>query len=105
MFLDDYDVASGSGSGGGEGNDNENSNVNGAGAGAENAGGEGGTGGLGPSPIERTELPTGIMTFLTKCYSPLCDGTMGCYANDCPRRVSVSFFFFSVLLYELKLVF
>ena len=91
MFLDDYDVASGSGSGGGESNnnnENRNGNEAGAGAGAENAGGEGGTGGLGPSPIERTELPTGIMTFLTKCYSPLCDGPMGCYANDCPRRVS-----------------
>lgn len=40
------------------------------------------------SPIERTELPTGIITFLTKCYAPICDGTGGCYAYDCPRRVS-----------------
>jgi len=91
MFLDDYDVASGSGSGrddasgsGGENNANGN-------------GGSGGGTGLRPSPIERTELPTGIMTFLTKCYSPLCDGTMGCYANDCPRRVSVFIYLFIAL--------
>ncbi|KAJ3510704.1 hypothetical protein NLJ89_g4518 [Agrocybe chaxingu] len=37
------------------------------------------------APIERAELPTGIVTVLTKCYSASCDGP-GCYAYSCPRR-------------------
>ena len=43
----------------------------------------------GPSdePIERAELPTGVMTILTKCYSAGCDGA-GCYSYACPRKVS-----------------
>ncbi|KAA1475511.1 Dbl-like domain-containing protein [Dentipellis sp. KUC8613] len=35
---------------------------------------------------EREELPTSVITVLTKCYSPSCvDGTP-CYAYACPRR-------------------
>lgn len=42
------------------------------------------------TPIERTELPTGVVTILAKCYSPGCDIGMpgSCYAYDCPRKVS-----------------
>lgn len=36
--------------------------------------------------IERAELPTGVETILTKCYSPSCDGP-GCYSYSCPRKV------------------
>jgi hypothetical protein len=82
MFLDDYEIgASGSGSGGvGESTGSGDS---------RGANGTGGGGGIAESsPIERTELPTGIITYLTKCYSPLCDGYGDCYAYDCPRRVS-----------------
>ncbi|KIJ55471.1 hypothetical protein M422DRAFT_151724 [Sphaerobolus stellatus SS14] len=40
---------------------------------------------------EREELPTGVITMLTKCYSPSCqEGTGWCYAYSCPRRKSVS---------------
>lgn len=39
-------------------------------------------------PIERAELPTGIVTILTKCYSASCD-TAGCYAYGCPRKVKI----------------
>ena len=44
--------------------------------------------------LEREELPTGVVTFLTKCYTPSCHGVDGapCYAYSCPRRVR---FFFS----------
>jgi hypothetical protein len=82
MFLDDYEMGpSASGSGG---------DIDSTGSRATsqlNGTGEGGVI-VESSPIERTELPTGIITFLTKCYSPLCDGTGDCYAYDCPRRVS-----------------
>ncbi|KAH9479303.1 Rho1 guanine nucleotide exchange factor 1 [Psilocybe cubensis] len=37
------------------------------------------------APIERAELPTGVNTILTKCYSASCDGA-GCYAYGCPRK-------------------
>lgn len=82
MFLDDYEIGgSSSGAEGvnettGSGDTSQPSEANGTGGHIDN------------SPIERTELPTGIITFLTKCYSPLCDGYGGCYAYDCPRRVS-----------------
>ncbi|KAK2464009.1 hypothetical protein APHAL10511_003953 [Amanita phalloides] len=37
------------------------------------------------SPIERGELPTGIVTYLTRCYSPDCGGA-SCYSYSCPRK-------------------
>ncbi len=84
MFLDDYEIGgSGSGSGSGSGGVDEPSGS------GESKGANGTSGGIvDTSPIERTELPTGIITFLTKCYSPLCDGFGDCYTYDCPRRVS-----------------
>ncbi|KAJ4474844.1 hypothetical protein J3R30DRAFT_616717 [Lentinula aciculospora] len=38
------------------------------------------------SPSEPTELPTGIITALTKCYSPDCVEGMTCYSPRCPRK-------------------
>ncbi|KAJ7230675.1 CNH domain-containing protein [Mycena pura] len=35
---------------------------------------------------EREELPTGVVTMLTKCYSPNCSDEMVCYSYGCPRR-------------------
>lgn len=35
--------------------------------------------------VERGELPTGIITYLTKCYSPDCGGAT-CYSYSCPRK-------------------
>ncbi|KAF7317781.1 hypothetical protein MKEN_00865900 [Mycena kentingensis (nom. inval.)] len=35
---------------------------------------------------EREELPTGVVTMLTKCYSPSCTDDMPCYVYACPRR-------------------
>jgi hypothetical protein len=40
--------------------------------------------------IERTELPTGVETILTKCYSASCEGP-GCYSFSCPRKVQFMF--------------
>ncbi|KAF8517935.1 Dbl-like domain-containing protein [Hysterangium stoloniferum] len=37
---------------------------------------------------EREELPTGVITLLTKCYSPGCTEGVTCYAYGCPRRAS-----------------
>jgi hypothetical protein len=40
------------------------------------------------APSEREELPTGVITMLTKCYSSGCQDNPGlCYAYACPRRV------------------
>ena len=50
---------------------------------------DGGTDGV----IERTELPTGVATFLTKCYAPSCEGP-GCYCYSCPRKVPFMFHYF-----------
>lgn len=36
---------------------------------------------------EREELPTGVITVLTKCYSASCTDEDPCYAYACPRRV------------------
>ena len=46
----------------------------------------------GPDAIdEQEELPTGVVTMLTRCYSPSCGGGRGgrgpCYAFSCPRKV------------------
>ncbi|KAF5351291.1 hypothetical protein D9758_007992 [Tetrapyrgos nigripes] len=35
---------------------------------------------------ERAELPTGVVTALTKCYSPDCVEGSACYSPRCPRR-------------------
>jgi hypothetical protein len=40
--------------------------------------------------IERTELPTGVETILTKCYSASCEGP-GCYTYSCPLKVPFIF--------------
>lgn len=37
--------------------------------------------------IEQEELPTGIVTLLTKCYSVTCDEENPCYSYACPRKV------------------
>lgn len=37
------------------------------------------------------ELPTGVITMLTRCYSPSCGDGVSCYAFDCPRKVRRSF--------------
>ena len=38
--------------------------------------------------IEMEELPTGVVTYMTKCYTPCCVDGHPCYAYSCPRRVS-----------------
>ncbi|EMD39100.1 hypothetical protein CERSUDRAFT_47353 [Gelatoporia subvermispora B] len=37
--------------------------------------------------IEQEELPTAVVTLLTRCYSPSCDDETPCYSYACPRRV------------------
>jgi hypothetical protein len=37
--------------------------------------------------MQREELPTAVITLLTKCYSPSCSDEEPCYAYACPRRV------------------
>ncbi|KAF8638446.1 hypothetical protein AX17_002203 [Amanita inopinata Kibby_2008] len=41
----------------------------------------------GPSDAatEREELPTGVVTMLTRCYAPMCGDGGTCYAYACPR--------------------
>ena len=39
--------------------------------------------------MDREELPTGVITLLTRCYSPSCTEAMSCYSYSCPRRASV----------------
>jgi hypothetical protein len=45
--------------------------------------------------FEKEELPTGVVTMLTRCYSPSCadSGPEGppCYSYSCPKRVSREF--------------
>ncbi|CAL1714491.1 unnamed protein product [Somion occarium] len=36
--------------------------------------------------IEQEELPTGVVTMLTRCYSSSCDDETPCYSYACPRR-------------------
>lgn len=38
--------------------------------------------------IQMEELPTGVVTCLTNCYTPSCVDEHPCYAYSCPRRVS-----------------
>ncbi|KAJ7780269.1 CNH domain-containing protein [Mycena maculata] len=42
--------------------------------------------GASDAPPEREELPTGVVTMLTKCYSPSCGDEMQCYSYGCPRK-------------------
>ncbi|TRM58720.1 CNH domain-containing protein [Schizophyllum amplum] len=35
---------------------------------------------------DRAELPTGVVTMLTKCYSPSCGEDNPCYCYSCPRK-------------------
>lgn len=42
-----------------------------------------------PYRVDREELPTGVVTVLTKCYSPSCQEGSPCYSYSCPRRASV----------------
>jgi hypothetical protein len=39
--------------------------------------------------MDREELPTGVITLLTGCYSPSCAEGLSCYSYSCPRRASV----------------
>ncbi|TCD61525.1 hypothetical protein EIP91_008286 [Steccherinum ochraceum] len=36
--------------------------------------------------VEQEELPTAVVTLLTKCYSTCCDDETPCYSYACPRR-------------------
>ncbi|TBU24200.1 Dbl-like domain-containing protein [Dichomitus squalens] len=38
--------------------------------------------------IEREELPTAVITLLTRCYASSCDDDNPCYSYTCPRRRS-----------------
>ncbi|KAF9269276.1 Dbl domain-containing protein [Marasmius fiardii PR-910] len=40
----------------------------------------------GPSGGEPAELPTGVITVLTRCYTPDCVDGAPCYSPRCPRR-------------------
>ena len=46
--------------------------------------------GIADDQVLREELPTGVITLLTKCYAPSCTDEEPCYAYACPRRTSVS---------------
>lgn len=50
--------------------------------------------GASDSRFEQEELPTGVITLLTKCYSSSCDDENPCYSYACPRRVSFLLLFF-----------
>jgi hypothetical protein len=39
------------------------------------------------SIVESAELPTGITTMLTRCYSASCGEGIVCYSYTCPRKV------------------
>lgn len=38
------------------------------------------------APRDREELPTSVITVLTRCYSPSCSEAQPCYSFACPRR-------------------
>ncbi|GLB41616.1 putative CNH domain containing protein [Lyophyllum shimeji] len=42
--------------------------------------------GASDGPPEQEELPTGVVTMLTRCYAPSCGDGAPCYAYACPRR-------------------
>jgi hypothetical protein len=39
------------------------------------------------STPDREELPTAVITMLTKCYSPSCGEGVPCYSYSCPSKV------------------
>lgn len=41
--------------------------------------------------VERAELPSGVATMLTRCYSIMCEGTEPCYSYSCPLRGMAKF--------------
>ena len=41
------------------------------------------------APRDREELPTSVITVLTRCYSPSCSDAQPCYSFACPRRSRV----------------
>jgi hypothetical protein len=41
----------------------------------------------GPSDAVIEELPTGVITMLTRCYAPMCGEGGSCYSYACPRMV------------------
>lgn len=43
--------------------------------------------GMSDARMEREELPTAVITLLTRCYASLCDEDNPCYSYTCPRRV------------------
>jgi hypothetical protein len=44
--------------------------------------------GMGAGEGLASELPSGVMTMATKCYSPSCPGDFRCYASRCPFKTS-----------------
>jgi hypothetical protein len=47
-------------------------------------------GGDGGQRVEMEELPTAVVTVLTKCYAPSCGEGGKCYTYGCPRGDGVS---------------
>lgn len=45
--------------------------------------------GTADAPRDREELPTSVITVLTRCYSPSCSEALPCYSFACPRRPRV----------------
>jgi hypothetical protein len=43
----------------------------------------------------REELPTAVVTMLTKCYSPSCGEGLPCYSYSCPSKVRMKWNFLS----------
>ena len=43
--------------------------------------------GTSEAAMEREELPTGVITMLTRCYTPTCGDGGVCYSYGCPRMV------------------
>lgn len=49
----------------------------------------------------REELPTGVITVLTKCYSPSCGEGLVCYTPRCPRNnVGTEIFYWGLRLID-----
>ncbi|KAJ7483152.1 CNH domain-containing protein [Mycena latifolia] len=42
--------------------------------------------GMSDSAPDREELPTAVVTMLTKCYSPSCGEGLPCYSHSCPSK-------------------
>ena len=48
--------------------------------------------GIGAGEGLTTELPSGLMTMATRCYSPSCTGDSRCYAPRCPHQTKPDVF-------------